>query len=273
MRRATALCDIVNRWDETVRMDGYPRLGCAVEGYRCNRLAKTTMQTTAASDALRTVRVWDLPTRIFHWLLVIAIVGSITTGQIGGGALVWHFRFGYIVLTLLVFRLVWGFVGGHWSRFSTFFPSPGKVARYLRGAPHIDDHFDVGHSPLAALAVFAMLLMLAVQVATGMVAEDESGRSGPLFTLVGAQMSRLATAWHREWGQWMIYTLIVMHIGAIIVYRVRFGRNLVRAMIAGDKHLQPEHAPAAHDTLARRLFAAVLITACAAAVTMVISLG
>ena len=92
------------------------------------------------------VRVWDLPTRLFHWALVVCIVGLVTTAQIGGNAMEWHFRFGYSVLTLLLFRLVWGFVGGHWSRFSSFLYSPASLLRYIRGQE--DGVQPLGHSPL-----------------------------------------------------------------------------------------------------------------------------
>ena len=91
------------------------------------------------------IRVWDLPTRLFHWALVACIVGLTVTGYTGGGAMEWHARIGYAVLTLLLFRLVWGLVGGHWSRFSNFIYSPRSVMDYLRGRAH-PDHL-IGHNP------------------------------------------------------------------------------------------------------------------------------
>jgi len=92
------------------------------------------------------VRIWDLPTRVFHWALVACIVGLVVTGQIGGTAMAWHFRLGYVVLSLLLFRLVWGFVGGHWSRFAVFVRSPATIAAYLRG--HKTPEMEAGHNPL-----------------------------------------------------------------------------------------------------------------------------
>jgi len=117
------------------------------------------------------VRVWDLPTRVFHWLLALLIVGSIITAKIGGNAMQWHLRFGLMVLALLLFRLVWGFVGGHWSRFAAFLYSPRDLMAYLRGDAGPGGRFDVGHSPLGALSVFALLALLIAQVATGLVAD------------------------------------------------------------------------------------------------------
>jgi cytochrome b len=229
-------------------------------------------QSSPADAVLRPVRVWDLPTRLFHWVLAATIVGSIVSAKIGGNALVWHMRLGYVVATLLVFRLLWGFVGGYWSRFARFFPTPSRLTRYLRGAPHIDDHFEVGHSPIGALSVFAMLTLLAVQVATGLVADDEIATTGPLVQFVSSTTSLLATGWHKSWGQGLIIALILLHVGAIAFYRYRLGHRLVPPMLAGDKHL-PVHVPESDDTTATRIVAAVLIAACAAAVAWVVSLG
>ena len=83
-----------------------------------------------------TTRVWDLPTRLFHWSLTACVAGLAVTGYIGGGTMSWHARIGYAVLTLLLFRLLWGVVGGHWSRFSSFVYSPRSMVAYLRGQAH-----------------------------------------------------------------------------------------------------------------------------------------
>ena len=91
------------------------------------------MPEPTAAAALTPVRVWDLPTRLFHWLLALAVVGSVVSAKIGGGAMVWHFRFGYVVLILIGFRVLWGLVGGRWSRFASFIYSPATLWRYLRG--------------------------------------------------------------------------------------------------------------------------------------------
>ena len=118
-----------------------------------------------------TVRVWDLPTRIFHWALVASVIDLVITAKLGGDAMAWHFRCGYAVLTLLLFRMVWGLVGGHWSRFRSFLYSPATVLRYLRGqgAP---EH-SVGHNPLGSGSVFALLGFLLLQVASGLFSDDE----------------------------------------------------------------------------------------------------
>ncbi len=105
-----------------------------------------------------TIRIWDLPTRLFHWLLAASVVALVVTAKVGGNAMVWHFRLGYVVLALLAFRLVWGLVGGRWSRFASFVPTPGRLWRYLRGSSAEAD--SAGHSPLGALSVLALLGVL-----------------------------------------------------------------------------------------------------------------
>ena len=96
------------------------------------------------TEAMRKVRIWDLPTRVFHWLLAAAVICSVITAKIGGNAMAWHFRSGYLILTLLAFRLVWGLVGGRWSRFASFIYSPATLLRYLRGQARPEEHLDVG---------------------------------------------------------------------------------------------------------------------------------
>ncbi len=105
------------------------------------------------------VRVWDLPTRLFHWLLFLCICAAVITAYIGGNAMAWHLRLGETVLALLMFRLVWGLIGGRWSRFASFMFGPRTLWRYLR-----DSGESVGHSPLGALAVWAMLGWVVLQV-------------------------------------------------------------------------------------------------------------
>ena len=95
------------------------------------------------------VRVWDLPTRLFHWSLVVCFVGLVVTGEVAGDAMVWHFRLGYAALSLLAFRLIWGVVGGYWSRFTSFVKGPVTIRNYLRGEA-LPEH-GVGHNPLGAL--------------------------------------------------------------------------------------------------------------------------
>jgi cytochrome b len=230
------------------------------------------MTSDAKTPRMIPVRVWDLPTRAFHWLLALTIVASVISAHIGGDAMVWHFRCGYGVFALLAFRVLWGLVGGRWSRFSSFIYAPGTVLRYLRGQSSAEEHFDVGHNPLGSLSVFALLGLLALQVSTGLVADDEIASMGPLNRFVSGATASQATHWHKDYGQWILLTLVALHVAAIVFYMRRKKVNLVRPMLVGDKAL-PAGTPATQDTLATRSLALLLLALCAGGVAWVVSLG
>jgi cytochrome b len=223
-----------------------------------------------SSTAPAAVRVWDLPTRLFHWLLVLAVIGLFVTGHVGGNAIAWHFRLGYLVMGLLVFRLVWGFVGGRWSRFASFVHGPGTVVRYLRGGQRPGEHLDVGHNPLGAGSVLALLALLAVQVGTGLISDDEIANQGPLNRYVETDTGLAAMAWHKGYGQWALVALVALHVAAIAYYLLVKKRNLVRPMIDGDKPL-PATTPASSDGLGARALALALAAASAALVAWVVN--
>ena len=224
------------------------------------------------NQPLKAVRVWDLPTRTFHWLLAACVIGSVISAKIGGNAMVWHFRLGYVVFTLLAFRILWGLVGGRWSRFASFLHAPSTVLRYLRGQAQPNEHLDVGHNPLGAFSVFAMLALLAAQVGSGLFADDDISNTGPLIKFVSGATSSLLTKWHKTLGQWLIISLVLLHVGAIVFYRVRKQQNLVSPMLTGDKWL-PASVPPAVDRLASRGLALALVALCAALVAWVVQLG
>lgn len=201
------------------------------------------------------VRIWDLPTRLFHWLLALLVIGLVTTAQLG--YLDWHFRLGYGVLTLLIFRLLWGVFGGRWSRFSAFIYSPASLWRYLRGRGDLSH--EVGHSPTGALSVFALLLFLLAQVGTGLFSDDEIASSGPLTRFASGNLVSLATWYHREVGKPVLIGLVVLHILAIIYYLWRKRQNLVLPMIWGDKALAHPVAPSRDDAGSRLLAVGLLL--------------
>ena len=214
------------------------------------------------------VRVWDLPTRVFHWLLVACVVLLVATAY--ADAMQWHARIGYAVLALLLFRIVWGVMGGRWSRFASFAYGPRSVAAYLRGSAH-PDHL-VGHNPLGAGSVFAMLVLLLAQVATGLVGDDEIAFTGPLNRFVKNSTALAATWYHKAVGQWLIVALVLLHVGAVLYYLKKKRQNLVHAMVVGDKVLGAP-APASRDDAASRVVALVVLAVCAALVGWMVSLG
>lgn len=217
-----------------------------------------------------TVRIWDLPTRLFHWALAACIVALVVTAKVGGNAMEWHFRLGYAVLALLVFRILWGLVGGRWSRFAAFLYSPARLLRYLRGTPHPED--GIGHSPLGALSVFALLAALAAQVVTGLLSDDEIAFAGPLTRFVSSAVVGQATGYHKDIGQYLVLGLVALHLLAIVFYVAVRRQRLVRPMLQGDKHL-PAPAAASRDDWASRLAALLVLAASAGLAWWVASLG
>lgn len=175
------------------------------------------------------IRVWDLPTRIFHWALFVLVVAAFVTGQLGGNLMEWHGRIGLAILGLLVFRLVWGVVGSTYARFANFVPSPGAVLAYLRGAWQ-----GLGHNPIGALSVLALLAVLTFQVMTGLAANDDIAFQGPLYPLVSVETSARLTGWHRL-NVVVVILLVTLHLSAILFYALVMKDNLVRPMITGNK--------------------------------------
>lgn len=204
----------------------------------------------------QTIRVWDAPTRFFHWALVTCVLGSFVTSQIGGAAMAWHFRLGYSVLTLLLFRLVWGFWGGHWSRFGSFVRGPGTILRYLRG--RADAAASVGHNPMGALSVLAMLAFLLLQVCSGLLSDDEISAAGPLTRHASSAWVSVATFYHKNIGKFALLALVALHFSAIIFYSVWRHDHLVKPMITGDKQLDFA-VPASADGLHQRMVALAIL--------------
>lgn len=221
---------------------------------------------------MTTVRVWDLPTRLFHWSLAALFAGLVISGSIGGNAMVWHFRFGYGVFTLLLFRLVWGFVGGRWSRFSAFVYAPATVLAFLRGQRH-PEH-TTGHNPLGALSVFAMLAFLAAQVATGLISDDEIAFTGPLTSLVSNATVSLATTYHTDVGRLILFALVALHVVTVLLYLWKKQENLIKPMVLGDKELaEGMRVVPSRDDSGSRVAGIIVFAACAGAVTWVVRLG
>ena len=219
---------------------------------------------------MHTIRVWDLPTRLFHWLLAGCVIGLVVTGSIGGNWMNWHLRLGYSVLTLLLFRLVWGFIGGHWSRFANFVYAPSSFVAYLRGQARHEHR--VGHSPLGALSVFALLLILAAQVGTGLMSDDEIAFFGPLARFASGDTVSMATSYHKNVGKFIVIALVCLHLLAIAYYKWVKKQALVRPMVVGDKQLTVQ-VPSARDTTGSRLLAVVVLALCGSAVAWLVSLG
>lgn len=171
--------------------------------------------------------VWDLPLRVFHWSLAAAVTTAIVTAKLGGAWMAWHGRAGLAVLGLLVFRLAWGVAGSSTARFAQFAPTPARVRDYLRGRWR-----GRGHNPLGALAVFAMLGLLAAQVATGLFGNDDIAFTGPLNRLVDDALGARLTGWHRLLADGL-FALLALHLCAIAFHELVKRHRLVRPMLTG----------------------------------------
>jgi cytochrome b len=176
------------------------------------------------------VRVWDLPTRLFHWALAICVVLGIVFVKIGGNAIQWHAYCGYTALALILFRVIWGFVGSWHARFANFIPSPSKLIAFLRG--QVDG--GLGHNPLGALSVIALLIIVLIQALTGLFTDDDIFFQGPFARYVSNSTVALFTSIHR-FNQYLIFALVGLHIAAISYYYFVKRENLVGPMVTGDK--------------------------------------
>lgn len=185
-----------------------------------------------AETASYRIRVWDAPTRLFHWLLLVAVSIAIASGVVGGSWMSLHGKAGLAVVGLLVFRLVWGFVGNRYARFSSFFPLPSQLLNYLHGGWH-----GVGHNPLGALSVLAMLVLLSLQVGTGLFGNDEIAFTGPLVSLVSDALSLRLTGLHRLLSN-VLFVLLGLHLAAILFYTLVKKDNLIKPMLTGFKDIQ-----------------------------------
>jgi cytochrome b len=206
--------------------------------------------TQAASDsAARTqprarirIRVWDLPIRLFHWSLALAVTVAIATGKAGGAWMDIHGKAGLTIIGLVVFRVVWGFVGSTHARFRDFAPTPAKLRAYLQGRWQ-----GAGHNPLGALSVFALLGLLALQAGTGLFSNDDIAFSGPYFASVSAALAERLTGWHHVIGNVLLW-LAASHVVAIAFYFGVRKDNLVKPMLTGWKETPAAGSPATNKT-------------------------
>ncbi len=175
------------------------------------------------------VQLWDLPLRLFHWSLLTAVGTAVVTGQIGGDWMSVHGIAGVVTVGLIAFRLTWGLIGSTPARFTQFAPTPAKILAYLQGRWR-----GIGHNPLGALSVFALLGVLAFQSVSGLFSNDDIAFTGPLAGLVTDELSHTLTNWHHQVAN-ILLGLLALHVVAIVFY-VRVKKDkLVRPMVTGWK--------------------------------------
>jgi len=214
------------------------------------------------------IPVWDLPLRLFHWLLVLLVVVSFVSAKIGGNAMQIHLLSGYTILTLVLFRILWGFLGGTHARFASFVRGPGAVFAYLRALPRREAGEPLGHNPAGAWSVILMLAALLAQAATGLFANDDISTEGPLAKLVSKALSDRITSVHHL-NIMLLYALIALHLSAIAFYFFHKRENLVKPMLTGYKDAATAAGDAA-QARGRTWLAALLLAACAGGVYFLI---
>ena len=184
--------------------------------------------------------VWDLPTRLFHWAVVVLVVTSWLTQH--EGWMGWHFRSGYALLTLLIFRVIWGFVGSETARFRQFLRPPWYALAHLRDLGRREPDDQVGHNPAGGWMVIALLGLLAFQIGTGLCSNDQALAYGPFADALGQNRSDRITDWHAL-GFEAIEIAVALHVAAIAIYALVKRHDLLRPMITGRKHLPAETVP------------------------------
>jgi cytochrome b len=226
--------------------------------------SRTVTEPTAFEDSggLTTRRlVWDLPLRLFHWLFATCIVASYVTGKVGFEWMQYHFYLGYCMIGLLVFRVIWGFLGPRHARFSSFLEKPSVVWDYARRLFDATSSPSVGHNPVGALMVILMLLLVGAQVTTGLFATDAVIWTGPYYPSVKASTASLLSTVHSV-NVNIILGAVVLHVAAIIYYRVHKKQGLAAAMFTGYKPaaVVPPH----HAITSSQLLKAIIVSALAA---------
>lgn len=199
--------------------------------------------------------VWDLPLRLFHWSLVGCVIAAFVTAKIGGNAMIWHGRLGLAILGLLVFRIVWGFAGSTYARFTQFVRGPATVLAYLKG-----NWQGLGHNPFGALSVLALLGVLSVQAVTGLFSNDDIAFSGYMVPLIQGEFSNQITGIHHLLEK-VLMLLVALHIGAIVFYARVKKHNLVKPMLTGWADGKPDESATGGSVIA--FIVAVVIAAAA----------
>ena len=228
--------------------------------------AMATDNTKTDINQDKATYVWDVPTRLFHWGLVGAVATSLVAGEFGYMDI--HVMSGHVVLALILFRLAWGFFGGKHARFSDFVKGPGTVLAYARKLISGNAPAHSGHNPMGALSVIAVLVVLIVQVSTGLFANDDILTEGPLASEVSKSTSDYLTYIHYRSG-YVLYGLIGLHLAAVLFYTFK-GHPIVVAMISGKMRGLPENpvtdSPSSQNKLRGSWIAAIIFAGIASAI-------
>lgn len=194
------------------------------------------------------VKVWDVPTRIFHWVVVLLLVFQVVTGKVGGEMMGWHATCGYAILTLVVFRIAWGFVGSTHARFASFIAGPGATLRFARRLFSRQAVPQVGHNPLGGWNVIVLIVVLALQVASGLFASDGAGNDGPWAGMVSVGTSAALSEFHR-FNLKVVLVLSGLHVLAVAFHWLVKRENLVGSMFTGIQRVPASALRERRDSL------------------------
>jgi cytochrome b len=195
------------------------------------------------NENLQPVKVWDLPTRLFHWMLVTLMIAQWLTAQ-SSSAMDYHLWGGYAVLTLVLFRLIWGVVGSETARFTGFVRGPNAALDYVKALLRGETPLYLGHNPMGGWSIVAMLVLLLIQAGTGLFANDDILIEGPLYSWVSKGVSDWLTTIHKLNFN-LLLAVIAVHISAVLFYLLVKRENLIHPMLSGRKHLSSEQIDAA----------------------------
>ena len=193
--------------------------------------------TKPATDMI-SAPVWDAFVRCFHWSLVSLFAISVASGKVGGEWIVWHMRSGYAILALVVFRLIWGFVGGEYARYTSFLTGPVRGIKFAKGLLGKAPQHVIGHNPVGGWMVVVLLVLLATQAGLGLFSNDEIATTGPLARYVSDETSLTLMSRHRSIGD-VLLILVGVHIAAVLFHVFVKKEGIVRAMLTGKKTLPP----------------------------------
>ncbi len=225
-------------------------------------MTSTAKTIEPSPPAAATVAVWDVPVRLFHWALVALIGFSWWSAK--NEELELHMYSGYAILSLIVFRVLWGLFGSSTARFAKFVKGPRAVIAYIR---HSRAWHAVGHNPLGALSVLAMLIVLKLQVATGLINADDDGLiEAPLAKFTSLESADFIHELHEILFN-VLLALIALHLAAILFYRLVLGQKLVGPMVSGRAKSDPAVDPATAPMRPGKWWVAVLCLLAAVALT------
>jgi cytochrome b len=215
------------------------------------------------------LRVWDLPLRIVHWAMVVLLIALVVTAKIGGSAMDWHMRAGEAMLSLVLFRILWGFLGSHHARFSSFIRGPRAVIAYTRSLLRPPHAPFAGHNPLGGWMVVLLLVALLVQATAGLFANDDIATEGPLARFISKDLSDAISTFHSR-DAWFVIALASVHVAATLFYLIRFQENLIQPMLDGIKHVPRALTTGANDS-ASPARALALLALCVLAVWLLVT--